>query len=155
MFWSTQKANQEEPTAPSVMTSECGAQIFSFEILTSATGQDQANDVPLSQTETDLPKRGGRGRQKSTKNYTDKEIAGMLEVAAQYLPIGQLEWEKKVAVAHNDKWQTNRSGESLKRKFDALASSKVPTGDPLCPENVKVAKVPLHVTFDVIDFFYL
>ena len=88
-----------------------------------------------------------RGRTMSAKNYTTAELETLLTLAKQHLPISGLEWENKVAIPHQARHNTGRTGDSLKRKFDSLANTKMPTGDPNCPPHVRQAK---HIRRDIL-----
>jgi hypothetical protein len=64
----------------------------------------------------------------------------MLETIESVRPIGGAEWEI-VADTHMTLYpELNRDALSLRRKFNALHSSTVPTGDPDCPDYVRRAK---------------
>ena len=63
-----------------------------------------------------------------------------LGIMANIKPIGPDEWQQ-VVDEHNQLYgEMNRSVDSLRRKFASLHRKKVPTGDPHCPEEVKLAK---------------
>ena len=85
----------------------------------------------------------------------------MLDIVQDVLPIGALEWQTLKAPKHaeafpkqarsgkrcnnalsssSQKFVTNRSGDSLKRMFDFLATTKIPSGDPKYLDNVRRAK---------------
>ena len=53
-------------------------------------------------------------------------------------PIGPYEWEE-VADAHSQQYP-GRDVESLRRKYTTTHMRKVPTGDPTCPAEVRLAK---------------
>ena len=54
------------------------------------------------------------------------------------LPIGPTEWEQ-VLDLHSAQYP-GRDVNSLRRKYTTLHRKKMPTGDPLCPEEVRMAK---------------
>ena len=58
----------------------------------------------------------------------------------EVLPIGPLDWEKVVQM-HNDQFPNMaRDLQSIRRKFNKLQASRIPTGDPTCPPAVRRAK---------------
>jgi hypothetical protein len=64
----------------------------------------------------------------------------MLETIESVRPIGGAEWEI-VADMHMTLYpELNRDALSLQRKFNALHSSTVPSGDPDCPDYIRRAK---------------
>lgn len=79
-----------------------------------------------------MPKRGA--------GFGDNEIGIMLDAIEEYLPIGQNDWEFVERMHSRYYPQAGRTKESLKRKFQQLHLTKIPTGDPKCPDNVKRAK---------------
>ena len=62
----------------------------------------------------------------------------LLNAMFEVLPIGPEEWEE-VQSRHSARYQ-GRSVESLRRKYQELHRKDVPTGDPHCPADVKLAK---------------
>ena len=72
--------------------------------------------------------------------YSREEVSTMLDIIADILPIGRMEWET-VTTEHNAAWPTTtRDTSSLQRKFNDLAKSTMPTGDPNIPPHVLEAK---------------
>jgi hypothetical protein len=64
----------------------------------------------------------------------------MLETIESVRPIGGAKWEI-VADTHMTLYpELNRDALSLQRKFNALHSSTVPSGDPDCPDYIRRAK---------------
>lgn len=79
-----------------------------------------------------MPKRG--------VGFNANEISILLDAVEEYLPIGQNDWEM-VERMHSCYYpQSGRTKESLKRKFIQLYLTKIPTGDPKCPDDVRRAK---------------
>ena len=76
-----------------------------------------------------MPKRGA--------GFGDNEIGIMLDAIEEYLPIGQNDWEFVERMHSRYYPQAGRTKESLKRKFQQLHLTKIPAGDPKCPDNVK------------------
>ena len=62
----------------------------------------------------------------------------MLWIIKRIKPIGSEEWQA-VTDEHNEDFP-GRSKESLMKKYATLYRKKIPTGDPNCPEEVKLAK---------------
>ena len=87
--------------------------------------------------------RNGVTRTSSNKrgpSFKSDEIESMLEFVNEHLPIGPADWSK-VQLAHLERWpKKERFAQSLKRKFQELYNKKIPTGDPHCPPNVRLAK---------------
>ncbi len=72
--------------------------------------------------------------------YTTEETMDLLDVIAEVLPIGPEEWDI-VCQRHKDKYpEEDRDKDSLRRKFAKLHRAKIKTGDPHCPEDVRMAK---------------
>ena len=64
----------------------------------------------------------------------------MLDAVREYLPISGLEWDlvaQRHMAYHRDE---ERSGDQLKKKFNKLAKTKMGTGDPNMPAEVREAK---------------
>ena len=74
--------------------------------------------------------RGGR--------YSKKELLHLFDAMQKIKPIGPYEWEE-VADAHSQQYP-GRDVESLRRKYVTTHRRKVPTGDPTCPAEVRLAK---------------
>ena len=65
----------------------------------------------------------------------------LLNLLEQHLPISGTEWDR-VEAAHKVKFPLeDRSRDSLKRKFQDLYRTKIPTGDPFIPPEVRRAKM--------------
>jgi hypothetical protein len=64
----------------------------------------------------------------------------MLESIREYLPISGAEWDL-VANRHSSFHpELERTAEQLKKKFNKLSQTKVPTGNPTIPFTVREAK---------------
>jgi hypothetical protein len=73
-------------------------------------------------------------------SFSKAEILHLLDIIGDVLPIGQMEWDQ-VTSQHSIKFgNTNRTKETIKRKFQLLYLSKPPTGNPNIPEEIKRAK---------------
>jgi len=79
-----------------------------------------------------MPKRG--------VGFNANEISILLDAVEEYLPIGQNDWEMVERMHSRYYPQSGRTKESLKRKFIQLYLTKIPTGDPKCPDDVRRAK---------------
>jgi len=74
------------------------------------------------------------------KSFSKAELESLLEIIEEALPIGMNEWEA-VLERHLTRYpDSERTRESIKRKFASLYNSKKPTGDPTCPPIVRAAK---------------
>ena len=72
--------------------------------------------------------------------FDNKELKSFFNTMEEVLPIGLREWEV-VLERHNKEWsKKEREVRGLRQKFNRLNSSKLPTGDPNCPWDVKWAK---------------
>ena len=83
--------------------------------------------------------RGGHGRASQAPRFSQQEKLSLVDTIFRLLPIGPDAWEQ-VANEHNALWHTNRSDDSCRRQFAKLHKTKMPTGDPHCPPEVKAAK---------------
>ena len=70
--------------------------------------------------------------------YTDVELQALLDIVEEVLPRSPNEWEA-VSRCHIENYP-GRTLDSIRRKFNALANHKKPTGDPNCPPTVRRAK---------------
>ena len=81
-----------------------------------------------------------RVKTKRGVGYSQMEIDTLLDLVEEHLPISNIEWER---IEHLHKCNfpgENRTKESLKRKFQDLYRTKIPTGDPHIPPHIKRAK---------------
>jgi hypothetical protein len=72
------------------------------------------------------------------RNFSTSESMNMLGIMSNILPISGDDWLAVLAM-HTVNFP-GREVESLRRKFSTLHRKKVPTGDPGCPTDVKLAK---------------
>lgn len=85
-------------------------------------------------------KKKAKAKAKRGVGFTQQELFDLFEIMEEVLPIGAQEWEV-VASRHQEMWpDTEREAEGLKRKYRALANTKMPSGDPNCPVEVQKAK---------------
>ena len=80
-------------------------------------------------------KKGSRGI-----NFSPEEIDCMLELIDKHMPLSASQWQKVVDEHMMRFPNTDRDIDGLRRKFNTLASKKIPTGDPFIPPDVKKAK---------------
>ena len=71
-------------------------------------------------------------------NFSKEETMHMLRIVERVLPIGSEGW-KAVEAEHADEYPA-RCKNALMRKYATLYRKPIPTGDPNCPEEVKLAK---------------
>ena len=76
--------------------------------------------------------RGGR------RNYSKQEQLHLLGIMNVLMPIGGDEWDQ-VLERHSVRYP-GREVDSLRRKFSQLHRKSHPTGDPVCPTEIKLAK---------------
>ncbi len=68
------------------------------------------------------------------------EIESLLKVVEAIIPIGNPDWDKLLN-KHASCYPTKDcTAESLKRKFQELVRTKIPTGDPNMPPHIRKAK---------------
>lgn len=97
---------------------------------------------------------GKKTKAKATRtgapNYSEDDIKALLDIVDELEPIGNNEWclvssrFNSYAAEHQ---RPMRDTESVKGKFDRLANTKKPTGDPSCPANVRRAK---HIARNIL-----
>ena len=77
---------------------------------------------------------------KISSGFSQVETGDMLDVIEELLPIGGMEWDE-TKIRHANNWpETNRSKDSLKRKFQGMYRKTKPTGNPHCPPDITRAK---------------
>lgn len=105
--------------------------------------QQQNNDgePPPNQPPGRGPNQGrrGQGRAAQAPRFSQQEKRSLVVTIRSILPIGPNAWQQ-VANEHNQNWPTNRSEDSCRRQFAKLHKTKMPTGDPRCPPEVREAK---------------
>ena len=94
--------------------------------------------LPLAKKMTTNADGSAAGRKAGTGNYTMPERMHLLSIIKRVLPIGSEEWQQ-CADEHSLQYP-GRCHDSIRRKFNTLGRKKIPTGDPNCPEDVKLAK---------------
>eukprot|EP00536_Pseudo-nitzschia_multiseries_P000441 jgi/Psemu1/1004/gm1.1004_g len=81
-----------------------------------------------------------KGRKSGASNYSRAKLLQVLNTIKELLPISPNEWDA-VALIHKDKFsETDRNAQNLCRKYTNLHRRQIPTGNPNCPEEVKLAK---------------
>jgi hypothetical protein len=92
------------------------------------------------------PKKKSRGM-----GFSKQELFALLDVIEEHLPVAQNDWDL-VEADHTAMYPDSlRTRDSLKRKFVSLYRSKVPTGDPKCPPEVRRAKFILEEIKKKVD----
>ena len=72
--------------------------------------------------------------------FTTHELESLADAVADIIPMSNTDWDT-VWEAHNESFPgLNRTSDSLKRKFQEMARTKIPTGDPNCPHHIRIAK---------------
>ena len=101
----------------------------------------QADNSKKQSSRNDASKPKRRTNQKPRgPGYSSEETDILLTSIQDVLPIGPLDWEKVVQM-HTDQFPgMGRDLQSVRRKFNKLQASRVPTGDPNCPPAVRTAK---------------
>jgi hypothetical protein len=79
-----------------------------------------------------------RPAQSSRRNYSKPELLHFFEIMHEHMPIGGDKWD--LVLEHHSLSYPGREVESLRCKFAQLHRVKTPTGDPRCPQEVKLAK---------------
>lgn len=72
--------------------------------------------------------------------FSNVETLSFLRLLEEHLPIGNSEWEHVVTLHDKNFSAKMRTVDSLKRKFATLHRRKIPTGNPIIPEDVSLAK---------------
>ncbi len=104
--------------------------------------QPQPQPLPQPQQQPGNGRRQQRNRRTNnrTVQYTSVEVHALLRIVEQILPVDGEDWEE-VARLHNLNFPTNgRDASKLKRKFQQLYRVEMPTGNPMCPPDVRMAK---------------
>ncbi len=87
-------------------------------------------------------------QQKRGLRFTLSEIESLLEVVKAIVPIGNPDWDK-ILNEHASCYPTKDcTAESLKRKFQELAQTKIPTGYPNMPPHIRKAK---HIYYRIVQ----
>jgi hypothetical protein len=72
--------------------------------------------------------------------FTTPELESLAEAVEEIVPISSTEWDR-VWNEHNSRYpELNRTADSLKLKFQEMARTKIPTGEPECPPHICIAK---------------
>jgi hypothetical protein len=102
--------------------------------------QPQPQPQPQQQPGNGRRQQRNRRANNKTVQYTSVEVHALLRLVEQMLPVDGEDWEE-VARLHNLNFPTNgRDAAKLKRKFQQLYRVEMPTGDPMCPPEVRIAK---------------
>lgn len=72
--------------------------------------------------------------------FSAVETSSLLELLHEHLPIGNSEWEHILTLHDRNFSDKMRTVDSLKRKFATLHRKKIPTGNPIMPDDVLIAK---------------
>ena len=84
------------------------------------------------------PTTSSTGSRSRGKNFTQDELLNLFSIMEDIKPIGPDEWEK--VVNEHSVMYPGRDVDSICRKFINCHRKKVPTGDPDCPEEIRLAK---------------
>jgi len=88
----------------------------------------------------DGARRPSGGRRPGRVNYTPDELANLNEVVEELLPISGAEWEQ-VEHRHYSRYpDRERTGTQLKKKWNDISKTDIPTGDPNMPDHIREAK---------------
>jgi hypothetical protein len=72
--------------------------------------------------------------------FTTRELESLAEAVADMIPMSNTDWDN-ISEIHDANFPgLNRTSDSLKRKFQEMARTKIPTGDPNCPLHIRIAK---------------
>jgi len=96
------------------------------------------------------PQRSRTGRRSGSTNYSTVEVFALLGFVEDVLPLGKNHWVD--VTSRYSRWAAQnghpaRDHDSLMDKFRKLSYTKKPTGDPLCPADVRKAK---HLAQDIL-----
>ena len=84
-----------------------------------------------------------KGRTSGAGNLGKEGTMNLLRIIEKHLPIGSEDWED-VVLEHGLHFP-GRGRTALMRKCSTLCQKQIPTGDPNCPEEVKLAKRIKHM----------
>ena len=92
-----------------------------------------------------VPKKNKKTKKVATadgpKNYTVDEMYTIGLLACEHLPLGCRCWQYKIEPSFNAIHPVpGRAWQSLRTKFNAIKRERPPTGDPHCPEHIKLVK---------------
>ncbi len=73
-------------------------------------------------------------------NYSNSELLHTLEFARDILPISGAEWDLVASCHAAFHPELGRTGDQLKKKFNKLCRTMIPTGNPNIPPTVREAK---------------
>lgn len=102
--------------------------------ISSQVWQASSGNTHITHTTSTMPPKG-RGA-----TFTALELSSFLDLLEERLPISLDEWDMVTALHLATFPEPNRNKDTLKRKFQMLYSTKMPTGDPNIPPNVLRAK---------------
>ena len=72
--------------------------------------------------------------------FTTHELESLADAVEDIIPMSNTDWDT-VSEVHNESFPgLNMTSDSLKRKFQEMARTKIPTGDPNCPHHIRIAK---------------
>ncbi|KAG1820943.1 uncharacterized protein BJ212DRAFT_1478033 [Suillus subaureus] len=109
-----------------------------------AAHKRKAPSVP-SVTTTEPPakqKSGHGGHASGTLNYSDDDVAALIDVCANCLPLGAKGWltiKQEFAVWADSHDHPTHSAKSLELKFNQLVHTMKPTSDAECPSHIEHA----------------
>jgi hypothetical protein len=86
--------------------------------------------------------------------FSESEVACLLEIIEEILPIGWNEWDRVTECHCLNNPEYSWTSKSLKHKFPALYNHKKPTGDPTCPPYMQNAKQILELIKAEMDVPY-
>ncbi|TDL21626.1 hypothetical protein BD410DRAFT_865021 [Rickenella mellea] len=113
-------------------------------------GKNKRKREEIEESGDEEPKKV-KGRSKGAANYRDDEIAEMLDLVEDVLPLGAKGW-KVIGDKHRewarDNRRAERSDKSLELKYKALVRTTKPTGDGEIPWDVDRA---LDIEREIVD----
>ncbi len=72
--------------------------------------------------------------------FTTHELESLAEAVADIIPMSNTNWDNILEIHDANFPGLNRTSDSLKHKFHEMARTKIPTGDPNCPNHIRIAK---------------
>jgi hypothetical protein len=72
--------------------------------------------------------------------FTTNELESLAEAVADIIPISNTDWDSILEIHDANFLGLNRTSDSLKCKFQEMARTKIPAGDPNCPHHIRIAK---------------
>ena len=112
-----------------------------------SSDDDDDKEDSNNEDTTKLPSQGNKKTKRTRRSkprglgYTQEETETLLSCIHEVIPIGPQDWENVLHKNNQHFPDTARDVPSIRRKYNKLQSTRIPTGDPNCPPpHVRQAK---------------